>query len=130
MPASGMVSASTLLVFVVSTIVGTIVGLLLGSTPSVLTSAMIAGLVGVLAAWIVVNAVLGMRRREHRIPPVILLFSLVSAVAGSLAAVQLTVSLGTTAPALLGGLAGALSAILMLLLVVAHRMDPPPRPVR
>jgi len=65
---------------------------------------------------------------EARIPTVLVVNAAIASIAGSLAAHDLMGFVGAqTSPALLGALAGLLSAVLMALLMITYHFNPDPR---
>ena len=123
-----MTTASVLIVMIVATVVGGVIGMVLGGSVNVFVLAIAAGFLGVIAAAIVRNYILV--RVAHSgpddsgIPAIIVVFSLVASVAGSLAAEELSDEVLQFPPALLGAFAGLLSSVLMVMLMVTYHMNP------
>jgi hypothetical protein len=113
---------------IVATAIGGVIGMVLSGSVDVFVLAIAAGFLGVIAAAIVRNYIL-VRVAESGpddsgIPAVIVVFSLVASVAGSLAAEELSDEVLQFPPALLGAFAGLLSSILMVMLMVTYHMNP------
>lgn len=126
---SGSVSASLIILIIVAAIIGLITGLVLESTGlGSRTIAIISGLVATLIASIARYKVMflgaGSGPDESKIPGLVVTYALVAAIAGSLAAHDLSGYLTTDAPtAVLGALAGLLSAVLMAMLMVTYHTN-------
>ncbi len=127
---SGVTTASLLVVTLVATGVGAATGLMLENVVEPLAIAVLAGLVGTLAAGLVRNTLLirawgAAGIEEVGTPALVISYAAVASLAGSLSAVQiLTASAAPAWPPLTGALAGLLSAALMGLLIVTYRMQP------
>ena len=123
-----MTTASVLIVMIVATVVGGVIGMVLGGTLNVFVLAITAGFLGVIAAAIVRNYILVRVAQsgpdDSGIPAIIIVFSLVASVAGSLAAEELSDEVLQFPPALLGAFAGLLSSVLMVMLMVTYHMNP------
>ena len=123
-----MTTASVLIVMIVATVVGGVIGMVLGGTLNVFVLAIAAGFLGVIAAAIVRNYILVRVAQsgpdDSGIPAIIIVFSLVASVAGSLAAEELSDEVLQFPPALLGAFAGLLSSVLMVMLMVTYHMNP------
>jgi hypothetical protein len=125
-----MTTASVLIVMIVATVVGGLIGMVLGGSLNVFVLAITAGFLGVIAAAIVRNYILVRVAQsgpdDSGIPAIIVVFSLVASVAGSLAAEDEEISdeLLQFPPALLGAFAGLLSSVLMVMLMVTYHMNP------
>jgi hypothetical protein len=102
--------------------------MVLGGSVSVFALALAAGFVGVIAAAIVRNYVLVRMASsgpdDSGIPGVIIVFSAVASIAGSLAAEDISESVLQLPPAMLGVFAGLLSGVLMTMLMVTYHMNP------
>ena len=123
-----MMTANLLLAFIVATIVGCITGMVLGGAVSDITLAMISGFLGVIASAAARNIVMarweGLYPNDASLPAIIIMFSAVASLAGGLAAYALTQTITGLPPALLGLLAGALSSVLMAMLMITYHMNP------
>ena len=123
-----MTTASVLIVMIVATVVGGVIGMVLGGSVNVFLLAIAAGFLGVIAAAIVRNYILVRVAQsgpdDSGIPAIIIVFSLVASVAGSLAAEELSDEILKFPPALLGAFAGLLSSVLMVMLMVTYHMNP------
>jgi tellurite resistance protein TehA-like permease len=123
-----MTTASVLIVMIVATVVGGVIGMVLGGSVNVFLLAIAAGFLGVIAAAIVRNYILVRVAQsgpdDSGIPAIIVVFSLVASVAGSLAAEELSDEVLQFPPALLGAFAGLLSSVLMVMLMVTYHMNP------
>ena len=128
----GRISASLVVVILVATVIGAVVGLLLGEfLPSGSRwIAIPAGFIATVVAAIARYKLLGVRRGgvdEARVPAVIVVNAAIASVAGSLTAHDLMGYVGAQAsPALLGALAGLLSAVLTALLMITYHTHPGP----
>jgi hypothetical protein len=113
---------------IVATAVGGLVGMVLGESVNIFVVAIAAGFVGVIAAAIARNYILVRVAQsgpdDSGIPAVIVVFSLVASVAGSLAAEEIGDEILQFPPALLGAFAGLLSSVLMVMLMVTYHMNP------
>ena len=123
-----MTTASVLIVMIVATVVGGVIGMVLGGSVNVFVLAIAAGFLGVIAAAIVRNYILVRVAQsgpdDSGIPAIIVVFSLVASVAGSLAAEELSDEVLQFPPAMLGAFAGLLSSVLMVMLMVTYHMNP------
>ena len=123
-----MTSASILIVLIVATVVGALTGMVLGDSVSVFALGLAAGFLGVIAAAIVRNYVLvrvaSAGPDDSGIPGLVVIFSLVSSIAGSLAAEEIGERVLHLSTAMLGAFAGLLSAVLMSMLMVTYHMNP------
>jgi hypothetical protein len=126
----GVVSASLIILIVVACAIGAGVGLLLGDA---LTSTRILAIAAGLTATIVASIAryklifLGAHRgaNEAKIPVVLVVNAAIASIAGSLAAHDVVGFIGAeTPPALLGSLAGLLSAVLMAMLMITYHANP------
>ena len=126
-----MTSASILIVLIVATIVGSLTGMVLADSVSVFALGLAAGFLGVIAAAIVRNYVLvrlaSAGPDDSGIPGLVVIFSLVSSIAGSLAAEDIGESVLHLSDAMIGAFAGLLSAVLMIMLMVTYHMNPDKR---
>jgi len=126
-----MTSASILIVLIVATIVGALTGMVLADSVSVFALGLAAGFLGVIAAAIVRNYVLvrlaSAGPDDSGIPGLVVIFSLVSSIAGSLAAEDIGESVLHLSDAMIGAFAGLLSAVLMIMLMVTYHMNPDKR---
>lgn len=125
----GLMTASLLVVFLVSTAVGAFVGLALGGIVDPVWLAIIAGFAGTVVAGITRNTLLVNAWGAAGIldvgtPVVVVIYAAVASLAGSLSAYHLTAYAGMAASALLGALAGVLASALFGLLIVTYRMSP------
>ena len=123
-----MTSASILIVLIVATVVGAMTGMALGGFVSVFTLALAAGFVGIIAAAVARNYVMvklaGAGPDDSGIPGVVVVFSLVASIAGSLAAEDISETILHLDPVVLGAFAALLSAVLMVLLMACYHMNP------
>lgn len=123
-----MTTASVLIVMIVATAVGGLIGMVLGGSLNVFLLAIAAGFLGVIAAAIARNYVLVSVARsgpdDSGIPGVVIVFSAVASIAGSLAAEEISDEILQFPPALLGAFAGLLSSVLMVMLMVTYHMNP------
>lgn len=123
-----MVSASVLIVLFVSTLVGAIIGVVLGSALMGPSLAIVCGFLGVIAAAIARNYIMTRAAisgpDDSGIPMLIVVFSAVASLAGSLTAFEITREFETLRSGIIGALAGLLSASLMSMLMVAYHMNP------
>ena len=130
----GVISASLVIVTLVATAVGAVIGLLLGGflPPGSRLIAIQAGFIATVVASIARYKLVALGARadvdEARIPMVLVANAAIASIAGSLAAHDLMGFVGAqTSPALLGALAGLLSAVLTALLMIAYHINPDPR---
>ncbi len=133
-PPEGVISASLVVLILVATSIGAVVGLLLGGfLPSgSRLIAVPAGFVATVVASIARYKLVALGARagvdEARIPMVLVINAAIASIAGSLAAHDLMGFVDAqTSPALLGALAGLLSAVLMALLMITYHSNPNPR---
>lgn len=122
-------SASLILVLLVSTAVGAMIGAFIGSSLPLTWLALVAGVLGVLAAIFVRNTVLnraaGIGPDDYSVPGVVSVFTLIASIAGSLAAKEVLDQWAVSvSPELLGTIAGLFSAVLMVLLMVTYYANP------
>ena len=128
--ASGITSASLLVVTLVATAMGALTGLALEGVAHPVAIAILAGLVGTVVAGLVRNTLLisawgAAGIEDVGTPSVVISCAAVASLAGSLSAVQImSASVAPDWPPLTGALAGLLSAGLMGLLIVTYRMQP------
>jgi len=119
-----MVSTSLLIVILVSTIVAGLLGVVLGDVLDSLLVAILAGFFGVISAALIRNFVISRlvdpKRDNGGIPPMIIVFSAVASLAGSMTAQEITRELVHLRPSLMAALAGTISAVLMGMLMVVH----------
>lgn len=130
----GLISASLVIVTVVAIAIGGVIGLLLGAfvPPGSRLIALPAGFIATVVAsiarykWVASGARADVD--EAKIPMVLVTNAAIASIAGSLAAHDLMGFVGAqTSPALLGALAGLLSAVLTALLMIAYHTNPDPR---
>lgn len=128
--ASGVTSASIIVVVLVGAFVGALVG---GSLDSLIANkvllAVASGLAGTLVAAIVrfklLFRVSGAGPDESRIPGVLLVNGVIASIAGSLAGYTLAGQLDSlNAGGIVGALAGLLSGVLMAILMVTYYTIP------
>ena len=123
-----MTSANLLVVLLISTVVGALVGLGLGGVIThPLWLGMISGflatiLAGMVRNYLVSRGVLGPKGAP--IPAVVILYTIIASMAGSAGAVEVVQAKGSSAPVLIGTLAGLFSAILTALLMITYYMHP------
>jgi hypothetical protein len=133
-PREGVISASLLVLIVVATAIGGGVGVLLGAAlPGTRAIAVTAGFVATIAASIARYKLVFLGAHagpdEARIPMVLVVNAAIASIAGSLAAHDLMGFVAAdTSPALLGALAGLVSAVLMAMLMITYHTNPNPRP--
>ena len=131
--ASGITSASVLVVTLVATAMGGLTGLALEGVAHPVAIAILAGLIGTVAAGLVRNTLLisawgAVGIEDVGTPAVVVSYAAVASLAGSLSAVQImSASAAPDWTPLTGALAGLLSAALMGLLIVTYRMQPRPQ---
>lgn len=130
----GVISASLVIVTLVAVAMGAIIGLLLGGflPPGSRLIAIPAGFIATVVASIARYKLVALGARvdadEARIPTVLVANAAIASIAGSLAAHDLMGFVGAqTSPALLGALAGLLSAVLTALLMITYHTHPDPR---
>ena len=130
----GVISASLVIVTLVAIIIGAVIGLLLGGflPPGSRLIAIPAGFIATVVASIARYKLVALTIRagvdEARIPTVLVVNAAIASIAGSLAAHDLMGFVGAqTSPALLGALAGLLSAVLTALLMITYHTHPDPR---
>jgi hypothetical protein len=126
---SGVTTASLLVVFLVATGIGAVTGLALDSAVTPVAVALVAGFLGTVVAGIVRNTLLvrawGVAGVEDTgTPLVVIVYAAVASLAGSLAGYHIAWQTAMMGPVLIGSLAGALSAVLLGLLMVTYRMSP------
>ena len=76
---------------------------------------------------VLLNRVTGVGPDDFRVPMVIVVFSVIAAIAGSLASKEVLDQIAEFNPVWIGTMAGLTSAILMSLLMVTYYMNPQPR---
>jgi hypothetical protein len=122
----GIVSASLLILIIVAAAIGCAVAIVLQETglssrAIALISGFIATLVASIARYKVIFLGAGKGPDDSRIPSVVVIYSAIASIAGSLAAHDLHRTLnGDMATAFLGALAGLFSAILMAMLMITY----------
>lgn len=125
----GVTTASLLVVLAVATALGALVGLALGGRVESGLLAMAAGFLGTVAAGIVRNTLLTRAWAAYGVedegtPTKVVFFAALASFAGSLTADRLLLFVGAMPDVVLGAFAGLLSAMLMGLLMLAHRIVP------
>jgi hypothetical protein len=126
----GIVSASLIILIVVACVIGAGVGLLFGDAMAgTRTLAIAAGFTATIVASIARYKLVFLGARggadESKIPMVLVINAAIASIAGSLAAHDLMSFVGAeTSPALLGALAGLLSAVLMAMLMITYHTNP------
>jgi hypothetical protein len=131
--ASGITSANVLVVTLVATAMGGLTGVALEGVAHPVAIAILAGLIGTVAAGLVRNTLLisawgAVGIEDVGTPAVVVSYAAVASLAGSLSAVQImSASAAPDWTPLTGALAGLLSAALMGLLIVTYRMQPRPQ---
>lgn len=124
------ISASLIIVVLVASVVGAIVAIVLQDTGlGSRTIALIAGFLATIAASVarykVIFSGAGRGPNESKMPSVVVIYSAIASVAGSLAAHDLHRSLsGELGAGFLGALAGLFSAILMAMLMIVYHRNP------
>lgn len=123
----GVISASLIILILVATVVGCVVALLLNGMVGSRILAVLSGLIAAVAASIaryrLVYGNAGEGQDEKGIPGVLIVNVAIASIAGSLAAHDVTINAGVPEPAILGGLAGLFSAILMALLMITFHAN-------
>src|SRR5215467_9225964 len=123
-----VVSASLLVVIIVSIIVGGLTGIALGNVLSGTALAIVAGFLAVIASVAVRNLLMvrgaGAGPDESGLPGLVIVFAIVASLAGSLSAEEITEKVVDLSQGMRGALAGLLSAILMAMLMITYRMNP------
>ena len=128
----GVISASLIVLIVVATAIGGGVGMLLGGAlPGTRAIAVTAGFLATIVASIARYKLVFLGAHagpdEARIPMVLVVNAAIASIAGSLAAHDLMGFVGAeTSVALLGALAGLVSAILMAMLMITYHTNPNP----
>lgn len=123
-----MTSASLLIVVFVGLVVGAVTGMVLGSEIGGTILAVAAGFLACIAAivvrYFIVKRGIGVGRDDSRTPGLILFYSLVASLAGSLAAKEVADYAELAAPAGIGGLAGIFSSMLLAMLLLFYHTSP------
>lgn len=124
----GTISASLIIVIFVATAIGALIGLVLSGTElSSRTIAIIAGLVATTVASIIRYKVIflgaGFGADDTRVPGLVVTYSAIASIAGSLAAHDLYGDVLGQMPVLLGALAGLFSAIIMAMLMITYHTN-------
>ena len=122
-------SASLLVMLLVAVVVGAILGAILGYAISPTWLALICGLCGTLAAMYarntIINRIAGVGPNDFNVPSVVVVYALIAAVAGSLAAKEvLDHAASYVSTGLLGAIAALFSAILMGMLMLTYYLNP------
>jgi hypothetical protein len=125
----GVTSASLLVIILTACAIGALVGGLLGPDMDPAPLALISGFVATVVAVVVRNKLLyrfsGVGPDDARIPMVVIVFTIIASIAGSLASKEILDQFGGTySPVWTGTLAGLGSAILMALLMITYHMYP------
>jgi len=124
-----MTSASLLVVLFVGTVVGALTGLVVGASFGTLYLAILAGLLGAIAAVILRNLLLaGEGADDSRTPVLVAVFAIVASLAGSVAAKEVSDFSEITAPVGVGALAGLFAALLLALLMITYHTNPGEQP--
>jgi hypothetical protein len=129
----GVISASLIILVVVACAIGAGVGLLLsGVLPNTRVIAIAAGFTATVFASIARYKLVFLGAHagtdESRIPIVLVVNAAIASIAGSLAAHDLMGFAGAqTSPAIMGAVAGLLSAVLMAMLMITYHSNPNPR---
>lgn len=123
-----MISASLVVVITVSIVIGGLTGMLLESMLNTVALAIAAGFFGVIAAGILRNLVvrrgMGLGPDSSSLPVVILVYSAVASLAGSLAATEIAETQLHLSTSMLGAISGLFSGLLMALLMITYHMNP------
>lgn len=124
-----MMSASVFIIIIGGVFAGGVTGRLLDGLVPELVLALIAGFIATIVGAIVCNYVIGRlpytKSNVARMPVAVIVYSLVGSIAGSLAGYELAVLGGHPfSSGIVGTLAGVLSAVIMVLLMLTYRMDP------
>jgi hypothetical protein len=124
----GSTSASLIIVILVAMVIGALVGLVLsGTNLSSRTVAIIAGVVATVVAGIARYKVIflgaGTGPDETRVPGLVVAYSVIASIAGSLAAHDLYGNVIGEMPILLGAVAGLFSAIIMAMLMITYHAN-------
>lgn len=125
----GVTTASLLTIVVVSTIIGGFTAMFASAWTAAPLAAVIAGLLGTLAAGLARTTVLiqawnAIGIADAGTPTKVIVLAAIASLAGSLTAYQLISAAGVVWPGVTGMLAGLLSGTLMSLLIVAYQMQP------
>jgi hypothetical protein len=123
-----MTSASLLIVLLVGTVVGALTGLALGGSIGMVPLTILAGLLGTIIAGVVRNTIMvrgpGVGPDDSRTPVLVIVFSAVASLAGSLGALEVANLSQVSAPAWLGTLGGLFSSILLAMLMITYHTNP------
>jgi hypothetical protein len=124
----GSTSASLIIVILVAMVIGALVGLVLsGTNLNSRTVAIIAGVVATVVAGIARYKVIflgaGTGPDETRVPGLVVAYSVIASIAGSLAAHDLYGNVIGEMPILLGAVAGLFSAIIMAMLMITYHAN-------
>lgn len=125
----GVVSASLIILILVAAAIGAVAAIVLqetglGSRAIALIAGFLATIAASIARYKIIFLGAGKGPDESRIPSVVLIYSAIASIAGSLAAHDLHRTLnGDMATALLGALAGLFSALLMAMLMITYHMN-------
>jgi hypothetical protein len=124
----GSISASLLILILVAMAIGAFIGMVLSGTEmSSRAIAVIAGVVATVAASIARYKVIflgaGAGADDTRVPGVVVVYSAIASIAGSLAAHDLYGDIVGGMPVLLGALAGLFSAIIMAMLMITYHTN-------
>jgi hypothetical protein len=128
----GVTSASLLIMILVSAAVGAAVGgLLQQAGVSVVPLAIVAGFIATLVAVVVrnelINRLSGAGPDDFRIPMVVIVFTVIASLAGSLAGKEILDDMGEVYSGVwVGTVAGLVSSILMAMLMITYYMNPRP----
>ena len=125
-----MTYVNWLILLVVSSVVGALTGLLLGGLVSDFLLALVAGVLGTVCAGIVHNMKIPQLAIIYsaitvEIPARVILYSILAALVGGAAAVQIANVTGLTSSVAIGALAGFFAGILMAILTTLY--DTPSR---
>ncbi|MFT3732365.1 MAG: hypothetical protein QM780_13265 [Hyphomicrobium sp.] len=125
---SGTISASLLVLILVAMAIGALVGLVLSGTDlSSRAIAIIAGLaatvIASLARYKIIFLGAGVGADDTRVPGLVVTYSAIASIAGSLAAHDLYADVIGQMPVLLGALAGLFSAIIMAMLMITYHTN-------
>lgn len=126
-PKAGVISASLIILILVATVVGAVVALVLKDMVEPRVMAILAGLVAAILASIARYKLIfrsaGAGSDETRVPGVLIVNVAIASIAGSLAAHDVSTYAGVMEPAVVGGLAGLFSAILMAMLMITFHSN-------
>lgn len=119
-----MTSASLLVILFVGTVVGALTGLVVGPDFGNLGLALLAGLLGSIAAVVVRNRLLAADGGDEHTPAFVAVYAILAALIGSMAAKEFADFSEITAPVGIGAIAGMSAALLLALIMLAYHTHP------